>query len=277
MASPPNQFAYSPPFSQPERRNHLFRHAEIQPSPWVSRSAIVDNSPSLTLPTVTPVDLAEDTPPIDRLQSPAAFLPESLTASASRASSFASLTPFQRRGLDLRYPQPIQDTSESVSTSARSQPSPASIRDSSFSSLLDLTDSSPQEMAGRKRKAANGETQSRSKKVLCTTSSTMRRDSVFELSDDEKDVLDQSGPVDMVNESDRLQRQQQEDLIKQQQMRERNKPIRLADFSCIICMDSPTNLTITGCGKLILYGSVTWLIADYHQDIYSVQNVSTRL
>lgn len=275
MASSPNESAYPPP-SQPNRSDHIFRHPEIQPSPWVNRSPLVEGSFSLALPTLTPGDLAEDPLLFERLQSPATFLPEAFTTSVSRAPSFAPYRPLQRRGVDLRYPRPLQDNPESVSTSARSPLSPTYTRESSFSSLVDLTDSSPQEMGGRKRKAVDGEAGLRSRKAQRTTSTIKHRDSLFELSDDDKDGSDQFDPVDLDDDTDRLQRQQQEDLIKQQQKEERNKPIRLANFNCIICMDSPTDLTITGCGKLNLYVSVIWPFANLRQDIYFVRNVSTR-
>jgi len=43
---------------------------------------------------------------------------------------------------------------------------------------------------------------------------------------------------------------QQAELIKQQQLDEATKPAKLAEFQCIICMDNPTDLTVTHCGHL---------------------------
>jgi predicted transcriptional regulator len=41
---------------------------------------------------------------------------------------------------------------------------------------------------------------------------------------------------------------QQAELIRQQQLAEATKPSKLAEFQCIICMDNPTDLTVTHCG-----------------------------
>ncbi|POS86672.1 hypothetical protein EPUL_002271 [Erysiphe pulchra] len=40
------------------------------------------------------------------------------------------------------------------------------------------------------------------------------------------------------------------EAIKAYNYREANKPFKLSEFQCIICMDSPTDLTITHCGHL---------------------------
>ena len=45
---------------------------------------------------------------------------------------------------------------------------------------------------------------------------------------------------------------QQAELIKQQQLDEANKPAKLAEFQCIICMDNPTDLTVTHCGMYLV-------------------------
>lgn len=48
-----------------------------------------------------------------------------------------------------------------------------------------------------------------------------------------------------------LKAKQQADLIREQNQAEANKPVRLAEFQCIICMDNPTDLTVTHCGMQI--------------------------
>jgi len=45
---------------------------------------------------------------------------------------------------------------------------------------------------------------------------------------------------------------QQAELVKQQQLDEATKPAKLAEFQCIICMDDPTDLTVTHCGTCFL-------------------------
>lgn len=44
---------------------------------------------------------------------------------------------------------------------------------------------------------------------------------------------------------------QQAELIRQQQLAEATKPSKLAEFQCIICMDNPTDLTVTHCGMCL--------------------------
>jgi len=54
---------------------------------------------------------------------------------------------------------------------------------------------------------------------------------------------------DFAAKEEALKAQAQADLIKAQNQAEANKPIKLAEFQCIICMDNPTDLTVTHCGK----------------------------
>ncbi|TAQ83245.1 hypothetical protein B7494_g8431 [Chlorociboria aeruginascens] len=49
---------------------------------------------------------------------------------------------------------------------------------------------------------------------------------------------------------DEFKVKQQAELIKQQQQDEADKPRKLAEFQCIICLDNPTDLTVTHCGHL---------------------------
>jgi hypothetical protein len=43
----------------------------------------------------------------------------------------------------------------------------------------------------------------------------------------------------------------QADSIKQQHQDEANKAVKLASFKCIICLDFPTDLTVTHCGMYL--------------------------
>lgn len=59
--------------------------------------------------------------------------------------------------------------------------------------------------------------------------------------------------VDLVNidgneKYEEFKAKQQAKLIKQQQQEEADRPIKLSEFQCIICMDNPTDLTVTHCG-----------------------------
>lgn len=62
--------------------------------------------------------------------------------------------------------------------------------------------------------------------------------------------------LDMVEiDSDRkleeFRKKQQAELINQQNREKADKPVKLTDFQCIICLDSPTDLTVTHCGKFV--------------------------
>jgi hypothetical protein len=48
-----------------------------------------------------------------------------------------------------------------------------------------------------------------------------------------------------------LQRQRAEQVASQQQHTE--KPLRLSNLTCVICMDTPTDLTATSCGHVFCY------------------------
>ncbi len=69
--------------------------------------------------------------------------------------------------------------------------------------------------------------------------------------------LDNVDVVDLVDVEDESQYEalkvkNQAELIKKQNEEEANKPVRLAEFQCIICMDNPTDLTVTHCGMFTL-------------------------
>jgi len=48
-----------------------------------------------------------------------------------------------------------------------------------------------------------------------------------------------------------LQRQRAEQVASQQQPKE--KPLRISNLTCVICMDTPTDLTATSCGHIFCY------------------------
>jgi hypothetical protein len=64
--------------------------------------------------------------------------------------------------------------------------------------------------------------------------------------------------VDLSNVEDEAQyeamkKREQEEAIKKQNEEEANRPVKLAEFQCIICMDNPTDLTVTHCGMYPSY------------------------
>lgn len=54
--------------------------------------------------------------------------------------------------------------------------------------------------------------------------------------------------VENVTDYDALKAKQQAEMITKQNQEEATKPVKLAEFQCIICMDNPTDLTVTFCG-----------------------------
>ncbi|QSZ36969.1 hypothetical protein DSL72_009061 [Monilinia vaccinii-corymbosi] len=67
--------------------------------------------------------------------------------------------------------------------------------------------------------------------------------------DEDVEVVDLAENSNL-QEYEAAQAKERENLIKQQNQDEATKPIKLVDFQCIICMDNPTDLTVTHCGHL---------------------------
>lgn len=68
--------------------------------------------------------------------------------------------------------------------------------------------------------------------------------------------------IDLVDIEDGMQykefqAKQKAEAIKQQNLHEATRPVKLAEFQCIICMDNPTDLTVTHCGKYHRSGCLT--------------------
>ncbi|TVY52382.1 hypothetical protein LCER1_G006704 [Lachnellula cervina] len=126
---------------------------------------------------------------------------------------------------------------------AQMAPSRTTTRRSSF---VDLTSSSPDAkmVSTRKRKATEDAGQGRAPKRTARASgsgTSSRRQS-----------LEDVKVVDLANVEDESQyrelaAKQQAELIKKQNEDEARKPVKLAEFQCIICMDNPTDLTVTHC------------------------------
>lgn len=56
--------------------------------------------------------------------------------------------------------------------------------------------------------------------------------------------------VDVEDKKDYDERmaKEQAEMIKKQNQADATKSVKLAEFQCIICMDNPTDLTVTYCG-----------------------------
>ncbi|KAH8600061.1 hypothetical protein B0O99DRAFT_682520 [Bisporella sp. PMI_857] len=117
------------------------------------------------------------------------------------------------------------------------------------SSVVDLTESPPPEMAPQTRKRrANTPAEVRASKSARTGTKASASASKIK-PEDGAEVIDLADVEDEA-QLKVFQAKQAADLIKQQQQEEANKPIRLAEFQCVICMDNPTDLTVTHCGHL---------------------------
>lgn len=120
------------------------------------------------------------------------------------------------------------------------------------SPVVDLTDSSPartnnnngNDMAPnlRKRKASSTPGEERATKTA--RASPRRKTSIGDVA-----VVDLSNVEDEA-QYEAMKKREQEEAIKKQNEEEANRPVKLAEFQCIICMDNPTDLTVTHCGHL---------------------------
>jgi hypothetical protein len=75
--------------------------------------------------------------------------------------------------------------------------------------------------------------------------STSRKQSLVDI-----EVVDLEG-VETQKEYEEFKAKQQAEAIRQQNEEEANRPMKLAEFQCIICMDNPTDLTVTHCGMYL--------------------------
>lgn len=111
-------------------------------------------------------------------------------------------------------------------------------------------------MPPTKKRRANTPNEGRATKVARrATPRTIPRSAKEPQTPKQKIEFEEAEVVDLValdddTEYEEFKRKQQEELIKQQQQDEANRPVKLADFQCIVCMDNPTDLTVTHCGHL---------------------------
>jgi hypothetical protein len=125
--------------------------------------------------------------------------------------------------------------------------------------VVDLTESSPANnnnntttsaMAPRKRKA---DTPGEGRSSKAPRASASRRSVSTPAAPPKVESPEMVDLVDIEDDEqyEDFKAKQQAELIKQQQLDEANKPAKLAEFQCIICMDNPTDLTVTHCGMYI--------------------------
>jgi hypothetical protein len=122
------------------------------------------------------------------------------------------------------------------------------------SSIVDLTESSPAktnnngiDMAPNLRKRKASSTPGEGRVTKTARASPRRKASIGDVA-----VVDLSNVEDEA-QYEAMKKRQQEEAIKKQNEEEANRPVKLAEFQCIICMDNPTDLTVTHCGMYPLF------------------------
>ena len=139
------------------------------------------------------------------------------------------------------------------------------------SAIVDLTASSPEQAARemaptRKRKQPGAQTAKPAPLTRPANSRTGDTRPVSSSSVDAKqEGLDKVELVDLSavegdaqysefrSQEEAARAKAQADLLRDQNVAEANKPVKLAEFQCIICMDNPTDLTVTHCGMYCIF------------------------
>lgn len=213
--------------------------ADASHSPW-SRSSEQGRRDSLTLPPLNPDN---SNSPLPRLsQHDLFFTDPSLPRRREQASGRPNRTVRER----------VSESSDSdLFGDYINATSPSPEPNQSSSSVVDLTDSSSHNMSSDRKRKRPAERQTISE---ASGSRIRTRESSPTILSKKQKVEDPADVVDLVDIEDDLQYEefkskQQEELIKQQQQDNADKPMKLAEFQCIICMDNPTDLTVTHCGR----------------------------
>ncbi|CZT52073.1 uncharacterized protein RSE6_13318 [Rhynchosporium secalis] len=249
--------------------------AADEPSPW-SVSSSGNDYDTLTLPPINPDNNYNDLPSFDdapyfdalpRIQSPNPFLPGPSTLNTnsrpqSRSSQDDQEPPpsnqqqrrepppvSQYRVAVFESPDPFEDLDldfADLSSLLDERPSGNSTRRSSF---VDLTSSPDMAPTTRKRKATEPG-RGRSRKVTKSASKTSRPTSAAGTrAKSEVHTIDLVDIDDKAEYEERMAKEQAE-TIKKQNQAAATRSVKLAEFQCIICMDNPTDLTVTFCGHL---------------------------
>jgi len=225
-------------------------------SPWSATSQGSVDHLSLTLPSLsppfTPGDFVEDPSLYDPLQSPFSYLLEpSNTMPRSQPQHSPIIPPRSRPQADIYRNSDIPDLFLNFEEGSQPQsPQPPITR---ASSIVDLTESPPinMEAPSRKRKHTSEGSQTPLKRRRVATPTGVNKGSNSQSigsGNAEVEELDMVG-IDNDRKLEEFRKKQQAELISQQNREKANKPVKLTDFQCIICLDSPTDLTVTHCGK----------------------------
>lgn len=115
--------------------------------------------------------------------------------------------------------------------------------------VFDLTDSPPVTVSEETgKRLATSTTDERPTKNARVNSSGDASKTRIKMSE-EIDMVDLRD-VDTMAQWEEKKAKEAAEALKERNLMEANKPFKLSDFQCIICMDSPTDLTITHCGHL---------------------------
>lgn len=141
---------------------------------------------------------------------------------------------------DINFPPTPQDTQEGI-------------RD--INAPIDLTISSPptsimpptSTSASKKRKRNSIDDTPSSSSNAAVKAPRETKSPTTKQKRDSVEVVDLED-IEEKEEYEAFKARQQAEAIKRQNEEEASKPVRLAAFQCIICMDQPTDLTVTHCG-----------------------------
>ena len=125
--------------------------------------------------------------------------------------------------------------------SSQSQGRPARVSDG----FVDLTDDSPEIATTLGKTKRDSATPGPSTKRLRKDDGTAAKDKSPEATVEQIDLSDDKQTV-----QDVLQKQREEAVKAQAQPDDGDKPTTFNAFNCVICMDTPTDLTATACGRL---------------------------
>jgi len=235
----------------PPLNHEAYRPAHSE-SPWSASSHNSGDHLSLTLPSITPGDLAENPSLFHRLQSPSNLLSEAPTPSLSQHNSQRSSHLSRPRPIASHSPDPFSRSPIDLNSLFGSPP-PHLLR---ASSIVDLTESSPGIMAPKKRgrESTPSESTSTKQKKRRTTPTPRKDPKPKEENATQSHSSEEIEQVDLVDVDDvkyaDYRSSQQAALLKQQEEDEATKSSKLSNFTCIICLDNPTDLSVTACGHM---------------------------
>ena len=216
--------------------------------------------PHFTLPNnnFTSRSFSTHSPPISRHDSPNLPSFESLTdldlaSFAGTGERPRSPTPFPGLENSPQFPRQSRRRSRPSSTSI-SLSSSLTPRSTSTTAFVDLTSNTPimpQPHRATKRSALQASTS--------THNSSKKRKTAVKSEIDEIDLLDVDSDTDLA----RVLEKQRVNTVKAQQ-EEADKPTKLANLTCVVCMEEMTNMTATHCGTFISFLTSPMLLTFEH-------------